>query len=151
MCTASCTFILCVMVYWNIDIRGWELHFQIFPCPHHSASLCSVRRFSVRLRRDLGVLHPELVVETSDGTLQYDSSRAYVGHLTGTSSPLLLHVLCSRSEMRNCICISSKGANPKRVSTEVIIEIKQLYSGRIALNTFIASNRRHMVSPLRDH
>ena len=111
MCTASCTFILCVMVCGNIDIREWNnncLFFQIFPCPHHSASLCSFRRFSVRLRRDLGVLHPELVVETSDGTLQYDSSRAYVGHLTGTSSLLLLHVLCSRCEIRNCICLSSK-------------------------------------------
>ena len=43
-----------------------------------------------------------------------------------------------------------KGANPQRVSTEITIEIKQLYSGRIALNPFIASNHRYMVYPLRD-
>ena len=43
-----------------------------------------------------------------------------------------------------------KGANPQRVSTEIIIEIKQLYSGRIALNPFTANNRRYMVYPLRD-
>ena len=45
---------------------------------------------------------------------------------------------------------SVPGANPQRVSTEIIIEIKQLYSGRIASNPFIASNRRYMVYPLRD-
>ena len=44
-----------------------------------------------------------------------------------------------------------QGANPQRVSTEIIIEINQLYSGRIASNPFIASNRRYMVFPLRDH
>ena len=44
-----------------------------------------------------------------------------------------------------------QGANRQRVSTEIIIEIKQSYSGRIASNPFIASNRRHMVFPLRDH
>ena len=43
-----------------------------------------------------------------------------------------------------------KGANPQRVSTEIIIEIKQLYSGRMASNPFIASKRRYMVFPLRD-
>ena len=30
-----------------------------------------------------------------------------------------------------------RGANPQRVSTEIIIEIKQLYSGRIASRFFI--------------
>ena len=37
--------------------------------------------------------------------------------------------------------------------TEIVIKIKQLglYSGRMALNPFIASNRRYMVFPLRDH
>ena len=44
-----------------------------------------------------------------------------------------------------------QGAKPQRVSTEIIIEIKQLYSGQIALNPFIASNCRYMVFPLRDH
>ena len=44
-----------------------------------------------------------------------------------------------------------KGANPQRVSTEIIIEIKQLNTGRIAFISFIASNRRYMVFPLRDH
>ena len=44
-----------------------------------------------------------------------------------------------------------KGADPQRVSTEIIIEMKQSYSGRIASNPFIASNRRYMVFPLRDH
>ena len=43
-----------------------------------------------------------------------------------------------------------KGANPQRVSTDIIIEIKQLNSGRIASNPCIASNRRYMVFPLRD-
>ena len=43
-----------------------------------------------------------------------------------------------------------KGANPQRVLTEIIIEIKQLYSGRIASNPFIASNHRYMVYPLRE-
>ena len=43
-----------------------------------------------------------------------------------------------------------KGANPQRVLTEIIIEIKQLYSGRIASNPFIASNGRYMLYPLRD-
>ena len=43
-----------------------------------------------------------------------------------------------------------KGANPQRVSTEIIIEIKQLYPGQMALNPFIASNRRYKVFPLRD-
>ena len=43
-----------------------------------------------------------------------------------------------------------KGANPQRVSTKIIIEIKQLYSGRIASNPFTANNRRYMVYPLRD-
>ena len=46
---------------------------------------------------------------------------------------------------------SSQGANPQRVSIEIIIEIKQLYSGRMASNPFIPSNRRYMVFPLRDH
>ena len=32
---------------------------------------------------------------------------------------------------------------------EIIIEIKQLYSGRIASHPFIESNRRYMVFPLR--
>ena len=40
-------------------------------------------------------------------------------------------------------------ANPQRVPTEIIIEMKQLYSGRIASNPFIASNRRYMLFPLR--
>ena len=44
-----------------------------------------------------------------------------------------------------------EGANPQRVLTEIIIEENQLYSGRIASNPFIASNRRYMVLPLRDH
>ena len=45
----------------------------------------SDRKFAVRLRRDTGIFHPDLVVETTSGTLHYDTSRAYVGHLTGTS------------------------------------------------------------------
>ena len=44
----------------------------------------------------------------------------------------------------------AKGANPQRVSTDIIIEIKQLYSGRMASNPFIASNHRYIVFPLRD-
>ena len=36
------------------------------------------------------------------------------------------------------------------VLQKIIIEIKQLYSGRIASNPFIANNRRYMVYPLRD-
>ena len=36
-------------------------------------------------------------------------------------------------------------------ATEMIIEIKQFNPGRIALNPFIASNRRYMVFPLKDH
>ena len=44
-----------------------------------------------------------------------------------------------------------KEANPQTVSMEIIIEIKQLYSGQIALNPFIAINCRYMVFPLRDH
>ena len=44
-----------------------------------------------------------------------------------------------------------KGANPQRVLTEIIIEIKHLNTGRIAFISFIASNRRYMVFPLRDH
>ena len=43
-----------------------------------------------------------------------------------------------------------KGANPQRVSTEIIIEIKQLYSGRIASNSFIANNRSYMLFSLGD-
>ena len=35
--------------------------------------------------------------------------------------------------------VTAKGANPQRVSTEIIIEIKQLYSGRIASNPSIES------------
>ena len=51
-----------------------------------------------------------------------------------------------------CVGIHNpKGANPQRVSTEIIIEMKQLYSGRIASNPFIASYRRYMVFPRRDH
>ena len=38
-----------------------------------------------------------------------------------------------------------------RVSMEIVIEIRQLYSGRIESNPFIASNRRYIVFPLRDH
>ena len=44
----------------------------------------------------------------------------------------------------------TQGANPQRLSTEIIIEINQLYSGRIASNPFIESNHRHMVFPLKD-
>ena len=47
--------------------------------------------------------------------------------------------------------VGPKGANPLRVSTETVIEIRQLYSGRIASNPFIASNRMYIVFPLRDH
>ena len=36
-------------------------------------------------------------------------------------------------------------------STEIVIEIKQLYSGRMALNPFIECNLRYRVFPLRDH
>ena len=32
-----------------------------------------------------------------------------------------------------------KGANPQRVSTEIIVEIKQLNTGRMALHAFIES------------
>ena len=60
----------------------------------------------------------------------------------------LIHVLKLGVKL---IIYEPKGANPQRVSTEIIIEIKQLYSGRIASNPFIASNRRYMVFPLRDH
>ena len=49
-----------------------------------------------------------------------------------------------------CLRVLKEGANPQRISTEIIIEIKQLYSGRIASKPFIASNRRYMVFPLRD-
>ena len=43
-----------------------------------------------------------------------------------------------------------KGANPQRVSTEIIIEIKQLNTGRIA--SFTSSQViAVMVFPLRDH
>ena len=68
---------------------------------------------------------------------------------------LLIHYrrfLSSKTKTSQTIIIMwfSKGANPQRVSTEIIIVIKQLYSGRIALNLFIASNRRYMVYPLRD-
>ena len=43
----------------------------------------------------------------------------------------------------------TKGANPQRVSTEIIIKIKQLYSGQIVSHPFIESNGRYMVFPLR--
>ena len=36
----------------------------------------------------------------------------------------------------------------QRDSTEIVIEIKQLYPGRMASIPFIASNRRYMVFPL---
>ena len=37
------------------------------------------------------------------------------------------------------ISILIKGANPQRVTTEILIEIKQFYSGQIASNPFIES------------
>ena len=49
------------------------------------------------------------------------------------------------------LLVQREGANPQRVSTEIVIEIRQLYSGRIASNPFIASYRRYIVFPLRDH
>ena len=44
-----------------------------------------------------------------------------------------------------------KAKNPQRDSTEIVIEIKQLYSGQIASNPFITSNRRYMLFPPREH
>ena len=41
-----------------------------------------------------------------------------------------------------------KGANPQRVSTEIIIEIKQSYPGRMASNPFFESQRMCKVFPL---
>ena len=41
-----------------------------------------------------------------------------------------------------------KGANPQRVSTEIIIEIKQSYPGRMASNPFSESHRMCKVFPL---
>ena len=38
----------------------------------------------------------------------------------------------------DCVNVS-KGANPQRVSTEIIIEIKKLNTGRMALHAFIES------------
>ena len=43
-----------------------------------------------------------------------------------------------------------EGYNPQRHSTEIVIEIKQLYPDRMASNPFIPSNSRYMVHPLRD-
>ena len=43
-----------------------------------------------------------------------------------------------------------KGANPQRVSMEIIIEIKQFNPGRMASHSFIENNRKYMVYPLRD-
>ena len=37
------------------------------------------------------------------------------------------------------------------IQQEIVIEIKQVYSGRMASNPFIASNRKYLVFPLRDH
>ena len=69
-----------------------------------------------------------------------------------------VHLLSQRGHVhtgRMCVCtgflrtkVGAGLANPQRVSTEIIIEIKQLYSGRIASNPFIASNSRYMVFPL---
>ena len=42
------------------------------------------------------------------------------------------------------------GANPQRVSTVIIIEIRQFNSGRMASHSFIKNNHRYMVYPLRD-
>ena len=45
---------------------------------------------------------------------------------------------------KESLCDGFKGANPQRVSTEIIIEIKQLSSGRMA------PHRKCMVFPLKD-
>ena len=43
-----------------------------------------------------------------------------------------------------------KGQNPLSFAMEIIIEIKQFNSGRMASHPFIESSRRYMVFQLRD-
>ena len=47
--------------------------------------------------------------------------------------------LFTYDHLLNFIFLANKGANPQRVSTEIIIEIKQLNSGRMASHAFIES------------
>ena len=51
----------------------------------------------------------------------------------------------------SALSLNLKAKTNRGDSTEIVIEIKQLYSGPMASNPFIASNRRYMVFPLRDH
>ena len=54
----------------------------------------------------------------------------------------------SRKEYR---FVMPQGLKPQAESTEIFIEMKQLYSGRMASFPFIASNRRYRLFPLRFH
>ena len=53
-----------------------------------------------------------------------------------------------RFHTERCNTVEYQGANPQRVSTEIIIEIKQSYPGQMASNPFIESHRMCKVFPL---
>jgi len=41
--------------------------------------------FKIRLKRDTGIYSPDLVVENSNSSIYFDSSRAYRGYLEGST------------------------------------------------------------------